>query len=69
MRRPIHTTVSDESTRYIERVSGELGLSKGKTIDWLVQQQKLRETGLEKSILKEVVSQVLIDYYKRELAV
>ncbi|WP_135612751.1 hypothetical protein [Methanococcoides sp. AM1] len=69
MRRRIHTTISEESLRYLERVSGELKLSKGEMIDWLVQQHKKHESELEGSILKEVTNQVLTDYYKRELAV
>lgn len=69
MKRPIHTNPSDESSRYIERMSKELGLKKGETIDWLVQQQKKHESELEGSILKEVTNQVLTDYYKRELTV
>lgn len=67
MRRRLSTTLSDDTVRFLERVSGELGLSKGETIDWLVNQHRKHESGLQESILKEVTNQVLTDYYKREL--
>lgn len=61
-RKPLHTTLSDETTRFIERKSEELGLSKGATIDWLVQKHKHHGAELKKSVLKEVVEYVFTEY-------
>ncbi|MHC1576883.1 MAG: hypothetical protein ACXQTE_05965 [Methanosarcinaceae archaeon] len=67
MKQPIHTTIDPETHRYIKRMQSEHDLHMNQVIDWLVDQQKKRDRGLESRILKEVVNQVLADYYHRSL--
>lgn len=67
MRRHIHTTISDESGRYIERKSKELGLNKGAMIDELVRYHKKHESGIRHAVLTEIIDRVVADYNKHEL--
>ena len=62
-RKPIHTTISQDTASMLDRLSSEFGMPLGHVIDMLVKRYRTHDENVRYDILNSVIEKVLSDYY------